>query len=165
MPAQKAESVVTIVGIIMSEGEDEPYCALRAMTEEGIIWIDAVFTIINMHIARLKVSGWGFMESRAFMALSPRGVAALPMPRRLADMFMLILPMTGEFLYFLPKRSEVRGERSLDMSSVAPLRLAISIIPDQKAIIGARVKKSSKAFSMPLFKSSVTLSPPWVRAV
>lgn len=161
----KAQRVVIIVGIKMSDGEEEPYMLLKAITEEGISCIEAVFTTINMHIALLAFSGVGLILSSARIASSPNGVAALPIPKRFADMFMLIRCMALVFLYSLPKRRLVTGERMRDIILVTPEASATSIMPDQKHIMGARVIMSSKAFFKPLFRIRTAASPPCVTAI
>lgn len=120
--------------------------------------------IMNMHIALLALSGVGLRASRARIASSPKGVAALPMPNRFADMFMLIQRIASVFLYFLPKRSVVTGERRRETVFVMPLASATSIMPDQKHIMGESVTISSKALLRPLFKTVTAVSPPCVIA-
>lgn len=129
MPTKKAQTVVIIVGSIMSEGDLELYMLRKAITDEGISWIEAVFMTINIHMALLALSGVGFNVSRDFIASKPKGVAALPMPKRFADIFMLIRRIASVFLYLLPKSAPVKGDRSFEIKAVAPQESAISIIP------------------------------------
>ena len=110
MPTVKAQRVVIIVGIKILDGACEPYWLLRAITDEGMSWIEAVFITINIHIALLARSGVGFSLSSARIASKPKGVAALPIPKMFADIFMLIWRIASVFLYFFPKRSVVSGE-------------------------------------------------------
>ncbi len=109
--------------------------------------------------------GVGLSLSSSFIASKPKGVAALPIPRIFADIFIVILPFAGDDVILLPKRKRVKGESIRDMMFVIPLLSAISIIPDQKHIKGAMVIKREKAFSMPWFSRSTRLSPPEVKAV
>lgn len=120
--------------------------------------------IMNIHIALLALSGVGFRESRERIASSPKGVAALPMPKRFADIFMLMRRIASVFLCFLPKRSVVTGERRRDTTLVMPLASATSIMPDQKHIMGRRVTISSNALLSPLFKTVTAVSPPCITA-
>ena len=55
---------------------------------------EAVLTTTKSIIPRLG-SGPGSFSAMAFMAESPRGVAALPRPSRLAVRFMQIFPLSS----------------------------------------------------------------------
>lgn len=157
--------VVIIVGMTILEGDCEPYILLRAITDDGISWIDAVFITINIHIALLARSGVGFILSRARIASKPNGVAALPIPKRFADIFILIRRIASVFLYFLPKRRLVRGERRRENRLVIPQPSAISIMPDQKHIMGRSVITRSKLFFKPVLSTVTATSPPSAAAI
>lgn len=144
-PTVNATTVVTRVAGMVSEGESEPNCARSVMTVEGMSWIDAVFTTTNIHIAFDATYGFGFILSSRSIAKSPKGVAAFPMPRMLADIFMLIFERASLSFFIDGKRTFVSGERSRHIISDAPHRAVISITPDQKHISGAMERKSEAA--------------------
>ena len=64
---------------------------------EGISWIEAVFITAKVHISSEAVCLYLLSLLNSSMALSPRGVAALPIPRRFAVIFIDIADIAGEF--------------------------------------------------------------------
>ena len=72
------------------------------------------------------------------MALRPRGVAAFPIPRRLAVIFIEIAVIAGEFLGSLGKSLWVKGRRAVSKKDVSPDFSAILVSPVQKHIIPRR---------------------------
>ena len=68
----------------MSNGALLPKDARTAATVAGINWMDAVFKPMSLHISSLALAGFlGFFI--CFTARIPIGVAALPNPRKLAQ--------------------------------------------------------------------------------
>ncbi len=165
MPTTKAERVVIHTAGRMSAGVSEPKAALRVITDDGMIWIDAVLIITNIHIASLALAGDGFILSRRSMAESPRGVAAFPIPSRFADIFMHIFPRVSPSFFSDGKIIFVTGDKRRAIKRVIPDRSVISITPDQKHMSGAIVKKSSAPFWMAAFSIVTTFSPPCVTEV
>ena len=132
---EKADTV-HIKGITEA-GETEPAAERSESTVEGTKVKQVVFRTINRHIALEGRSDRGFVLLRARIASMPMGVAALPMPSILAQMFIVIKPfaLSSSFL----KRRSIIGERSFLIAFIMPLFWATFIIPDQKHIRGAKV--------------------------
>ncbi len=89
-------------------------------------------------IAWLAAGARRFSFSSSFMAARPRGVAALPSPKRLAAMFMEMAFMAGLSSESSRKRKRVIGRNIRLMASVRPLRSATRITPLQRQMVPVR---------------------------
>ena len=94
-PAKVAKKVAKRIGKNTSEGCAAPPAALNAITETGINVNPEVFKTKNMIWALLAVSFDELVACSSFIALRPRGVAALSNPNILAEKFIIILPIAG----------------------------------------------------------------------
>jgi hypothetical protein len=87
--------VATTMGPMISVGTKEPWVILRAMIVVGITVRLEDVTAINVHIALEAVVLSRLRSCRSPIAFSPRGVQALPKPKRLALMAKRRDPMAG----------------------------------------------------------------------
>jgi hypothetical protein len=76
-------------------GSRDPAAARTAMTPVGKRVRLDVLMARNRTIAFVAVPGAGFSVSNSCMARIPKGVAALPRPRALAEIFRIIAPIAG----------------------------------------------------------------------
>ena len=76
--------------ITMASGLAEPSEARMATMVVGIRVIFEVLMAKKVHIASEASFAWPFSFCSSFMAFSPKGVAALPNPNKLALTFMVI---------------------------------------------------------------------------
>ena len=83
-----------VVGRIPA-GSTESAAARSAITPVGSRVTLEVFMARNMTMESVAVPGCGLSLSSSCMALIPKGVAALPRPSALADIFKIIAPMAG----------------------------------------------------------------------
>ena len=84
-----------IVGSTMFVADVDPFSRRRAIVRAGISVRCVVLSARNITIALVAVFLCGLSSCRCFIACSPSGVAALPRPSRLADMFMTMAPIAG----------------------------------------------------------------------
>jgi len=80
---------------IIIAGSALPADALNAIAVAGISVIPAVFIAKKVHIEFVAVPFSGFSLSSSSIALRPKGVAALPNPRKFAEIFIIIAPIAG----------------------------------------------------------------------
>lgn len=151
--------VTSHTGTIMLLGSLEFKEFLIAITVVGIIWIDAVFIIMNIAIELLSRSFSGFTSCMLFIAFSPSGVAAFPSPSIFAIMFMDISLWILSPFFTSGNRIFISGFRILQIVSTKLLFIAICIIPFQKHSVPNNVIVSCTALSADanreLFKSSI----------
>ena len=135
----------------MPPGSSEPAALRSVITVEGMSCTEAVFSTAKVTISR---EGFPlrerFCSAMAFMALRPGGVAALPRPRILAEIFMQTyfsasLPFSSSGIMTLSSGRITRVSRSVspDCSAIAMMPLHITMPP-------ATVNISS-AVPIPLF--------------
>jgi len=117
-----------------------------------------VFMTANIHIALLAREGSGLISSRRSIADKPRGVAALPMPSMFAEMFIHILCMADLSSLISGKRKRVTGDKIRAIRPVMPDCSVISIMPDQKHISGASVRKRFAASDIAELSSDTRFS-------
>ena len=79
----------------MPAGSREPAAARNAMTPVGSSVTLEVLMARKRAMASVAVPGWGFSLSSSCIARIPKGVAAFPRPRALADMLRIMAPMAG----------------------------------------------------------------------
>ena len=80
---------------IMIAGCELPAVARNAIAVAGINVMPAVLIARNVHIAFVAVPFSLFNVSNSSIAFKPNGVAALPNPRILAEIFITIEPIAG----------------------------------------------------------------------
>jgi len=94
--AAMVEQVVAISeGMKMAAGLAAPAAARMVITPRGNRVTLEVLIARNKHMALVAVPFSGASFSSSCMALIPMGVAALPKPRALAAMFMIMALMAG----------------------------------------------------------------------
>lgn len=86
---------------------------------------------IHMESDATPLNEW--CESR-FIALSPRGVAALPIPKKLAVIFMAMAPQVSVSFLHSGNSRDISKANTLETTPVRPLDSAIFIIPVHSAI-------------------------------
>ena len=79
----------------MPAGSIEPAEARSAITPVGSSVTDDVLMARNSAMELVAVPLCGLSRSSSCMARMPNGVAALPSPSALADMFRIIAPIAG----------------------------------------------------------------------
>ncbi len=96
MMATVVEQMVakSVVGKIPA-GSCEPAAARMAITPVGSKVTLEVLIARNKAMALVAVPFTGLILSSSCMARMPKGVAALPSPRTLAERFRIIAPMAG----------------------------------------------------------------------
>ena len=85
-----------------------------------------------MTISLLAVSLLLLRVLSSSIAFNPNGVAALPSPKILALMFIVMFLNAGLFLSSFGKSGRKSGEKIRAINRVNPLSSAIFIIPDQR---------------------------------
>jgi hypothetical protein len=80
---------------IIIAGSELPEAALIAIALAGIKVIPAVLIARKVTIELVAVPFSGFKVSNSSIAFKPKGVAALPKPSILAEIFMIIDPIAG----------------------------------------------------------------------
>lgn len=99
----------------------------------GRSWREAVLQ--TMKRQREGVAMPFALAERLLAAFSPRGVAALPSPRRLAEKLAEISPRILGSFFSSGKRKERRGERSFASFSVRLHWVRTSMIPVQRQMV------------------------------
>lgn len=152
------------IGAITDIGFVEAAAVLRAIIVVGSNWNDVVLSTISIHISSDARSGVGFDLSSSVMAFIPIGVAALPMPKMFAVMFM--------DMYFFAsggadgKRRFINGFNSFSIFSAIPDFSATFNIPVQKHITPANDKTvSTDAFAPSNAAFTVASRLPFTAAV
>ena len=87
--------MAAMVGPTISAGFKEPAAARKAITVVGSRVKPAVLITANVHISLDAVSRFGFRVCSCCIALIPNGVAALPIPSKLALRFIKMAFMAG----------------------------------------------------------------------
>lgn len=72
-------------------------------TVVGINWMEAVFSTTKITMELEATPGSGFSFSSSLIAFSPKGVAALPSPRKLAAIFIRMARQAGPVGFSLGK--------------------------------------------------------------
>ena len=94
MMAANVERLVAIrVDAIIFGGSWDPAAARKAITVMGMMVREEVVKATNVHIASVAVPGSLFSSFSFSIALIPKGVAALPMPKMLAVMLIMMAPI------------------------------------------------------------------------
>ncbi len=82
-------------GIRMEAGSAAPAAARTPITPSGRIVTLDVLIARKRHIELVASPLWGFRRSSSIIALIPMGVAALPSPRALAAIFIIMADIAG----------------------------------------------------------------------
>ncbi len=136
----------------MEKGATLPQLALMAAMFTGISWRDAVFITTKRIIPRVGVSV-GLRWAMDFMAASPKGVAALPKPSRLADRFREIFPWMSSSSRYSGNSLPITGAKARAISRLRPLSSAIFKNPSQAHMLPRRNRDSSTAVCAPSIKA------------
>lgn len=138
-------AVATIVAPMTAVGSVEPISALREIIVVGTkVRLDAVI-MMKVHMASVGSAGVRLSDASCCMAARPRGVAAMPRPRRFAAM---LAAMSGSDLDFGPssgKSGPISGRIAEASASVSPDCCAIWEMPDQRPIEPASARQSCTA--------------------
>ena len=137
--------VARITGPMISVGLAEPEAARMAITAAGINWTLLVLITRKVHMASVAVPFFSLRRFSSSMAFSPRGVAALPSPSILAEMFMIMAPMAGCSGGTSGKSRIITGFRERASVETSPDCSAIFIRPSQRAMMPIRPMASSTA--------------------
>jgi hypothetical protein len=94
MMAANVEKLVAIrVGAMTFAGSCDPAAARKAITVMGMMVREEVVRATNVHMASVAVPGSWFSSSSFSIALIPKGVAALPIPKMFAEMLRMMAPI------------------------------------------------------------------------
>ena len=116
--------------------------------------MEAVLHTTSMHSASEATPGLQRLIRRA--ASSPRGVAALPSPSKLADTLAAMLSMVSRSRATWGKSSRSIGRSSRDSFSASPDRRITSITPVHRHSIPAMDRHSSTAAWVPSTAAAAT---------
>ena len=142
-------SVAKIVVGTIPAGSSEPAVARNATTLVGSNVSPAVLMARNSTIALEAVPLTGFSLFSSSMALMPKGVAALPSPSRLADMFMIIAPIAGcsagtsgnrRVIMGFISRAIIRNSPAFSTMRIRPRKSAITPISPHSSANAAKAK-------------------------
>lgn len=114
----------------MSDGFAAPIWALYTITPKGTSVSPVVLSTRNIIIGLLAVSFCGFSSCNSFIALSPKGVAALSRPSILADTFIKIDPKAGCPLGIFGKSFPNNGLIRREKNAITPPCSPIFINPN-----------------------------------
>ena len=142
----------------ISKGAADPACIRSSPTVVGSRSRAAVLSTTNMAMWLVATPGVEESLFSSCMALMPRGVAALPSPSRLAEMFIEMAPMAGPAGSRPGKASRVRGERARLMMWVSPAFSATFISPHHRHMVPVRVITISTAAPQSFIKAADTAS-------
>lgn len=120
-------------GRIIDDGFELPAFASMPIIEVGKSWTLEQLITISIIMGKVAVLLFELSFCIDSMALIPRGVAAPPMPRRLAEMFIETYCLLSSERLFLPNILFIIGERSLDTFFARPLFSRIENKPIQIA--------------------------------
>ncbi len=134
---------------MMSNGLTEPAARRRAISVVGMRETDDVFSTANVTMSSLASSEQPFGSDSFSIAFMPRGVAALPRPRRFALMFAAISSVPMLLLQASGKSSFMSGDMSFASSRHAPHFEYTSIIPHQSAVSPRSDIERETAFEAP----------------
>ena len=101
--------------------------------------MEAEFITANIHIES-DADFPSEYRDRLLIALSPRGVAALPIPKKFAVIFIATAPQTSLSFFASGIRKPIRGLNTMAMIFTSPLFSAIFIIPVQKQIFPIKLR-------------------------
>lgn len=144
---------------MIDEGFDEPQAARIAITEVGMSWMQEELSARNMQTsleAMLLLPPLFLVSS--FIASMPKGVAALPRPKKFAARFR-VMGAAAEPTFGMSSRSGFSILR--DKAVTSPARSATFIIPSQRMYEPASPSMSSNAESAPssMYRSARSAVP------
>ena len=140
----------------MSKGVAQPAAERRLATVVGMSWMEAVLHTTNIHSPSEATPGVRRAISRE--ASSPRGVAALPSPSRLADRLADTAAITSSSPAKAGKSRRRRGRSSRASFSLSPERRMTSMTPIHRQSSPAMDRHSSTASAAPLTAAAATAS-------
>ena len=138
----------SVVGTIPA-GSAEPAAARRLITLVGSRVMLEVLMARNSTMALVAVPLTGLSRSSSCMARIPKGVAALPRPSALAEMFMIIAPMAGCSGGTSGNSRVIKGRTSRAMVTSRPAASPTFMTPKNSAMTPIRPMASSTAFRAP----------------
>lgn len=163
IPIIRVVNEVIHIGIIISYGALEPAAALIEITVVGKKVTEEVLNIASIAIDGEILCGVLFSLSSSCIALTPIGVAALPIPRTFALKFAVIASQaffeaSGNSLFII-------GENAVSTICKRPASSPIFNIPVQKHIIPANDNKiNTLSFAPFSIASVVSGSFPFIKA-
>ena len=128
-----------------SAGLLAPACILNAIILVGIRVSPLALMARNMIMASEALSGSLLSSCRRFMVSSPRGVAALSNPNRLAEILIKILPIAGSPWGIEGNNVRSRGLIPLAIRGISPLFSPTLMSPIQKQSTPVRARAISNA--------------------
>ena len=138
----------SVVGRIPA-GSAEPAAARRPITPVGSRVTLEVLMARNSTMALVAVPLTGLSRSSSCMARMPKGVAALPRPSTLAEMFMIIAPMAGCSGGTSGNIRVISGRTSRAMVTSRPAASPTFMTPKNSAMTPIRPMASSTALRAP----------------
>lgn len=161
--AKVRATVAVIIEVIITAGRISiglllPAFCLKTAMVVGINCIEQVFNTTNVIILSVAVCLYGEIFLSFSIAFKPKGVAAFPSPKKLAEMFIQIASIASDEEEIPLKRILVMGLKSLLKNLVNCDFEAISIIPLQKQIIPSKENDNSTASVHWLIKAFETSS-------
>jgi hypothetical protein len=127
------------VGIQIAKGSADPAAARTATVPLGGSRVIAeVLMARNRTMAFEAEPGVGLSFSSSAMALSPKGVAALPRPKMLDAMFITMAPIAGWSAGTSGNKRRSRGARPRAMASRRPASKATRISPSMNTMMPTR---------------------------
>ena len=124
-----------MVGPTIAAGEAEPAETLMLITKVGIKVMQEVLSTKKVIMAGVARDLSVLSDCKCSMALRPNGVAALPMPKKLAATFIIIAEKAGCPLGISGNSSRISGERALPIKLTNPDFSAIFISPVHRQIM------------------------------
>ena len=119
-------------------GSSDPSAERIAITPSGSTAPPDVLIARKSTIELVATPGWEFRLFSSFMALRPKGVAALPRPRILAEMFMIIALIAGCSAGISGKSRRISGASARAIERISPASCSTRIRPSQSAIMPSR---------------------------
>lgn len=141
----------------MSKGEAAPQPARIAAMVVGMSWSEAVFAITSIHISS-DAYFEPFIRCSPRAARMPAGVAALPKPRRFAEILAHISPMMSLWFFAAGNIKPTAGRIKRASFSISPLLRITSIMPLQNMTIPPMDRHSSHAAAAPSITEAASCS-------
>ena len=140
----------------MSKGVSHPAAARTEAMVAGSSWMEAVLSTTSRHSSSLATPSQPRAMRQA--ARMPRGVAALPRPRRLAEVLAETAARVSGSRQALGSSRRSTGRNTRARPSERPQAFMISMTPLQRHMTPAMDRLSSTAESAPSRAASATAS-------
>ncbi len=145
IPVKVDMNVASNMGRNTSVGFAAPACALYIIIPIGMKHSPDALRMRNISMASVAVSFCLLSSCISFMALSPKGVAALSSPSIFADTFINIEPIAGWFLGMPGNKRQKRGDIMRPNICITPAFSPIFISPSHSDNMPVSPSAISKA--------------------